>query len=544
MRKFNIKIAVLLTLAGVMFSCAELDDDINSATDIDKPISVIVNEKISAYDELNICSGNIIMGADASTDDMDGSSAITTLLKTNFDQITPTSELYANAILSNDGEYDFSSINEFIESAKKLGLSVYGDAIVSNVNQNDTFLTATASSLTYLTPLYPNVIDQTVIEDGAFTDWAMTGDISIADYDGETSIKMVNGASVGASTAPSMQSPVFSVDSGANYELTFYVLATQVGAGRVTFTGLNDNEPAMDWTDTGVKTDSFITEIGWNVIQVSTNNFDDSGDFSFRIEMGYMSNVTYYMNVRGLSLINTNGSVDNPDEIFFEAEDAQQSGDYMLTIEDEDASGGKTLVGVIDGDYTADESNPVSPSTAADEIYQFTYTFNVNTAGLYFIWERQKAKVADNGYDSYFMSVDGAAYYCPGWPGWGDVSNTTSWTWMKLYTASETQFYLSEGEHTISIRIREGGHYHDRFYITLTTNEPSGFGSAAIAQEEVTLDVDDDVVKLAVAENLKVYVENVIDNLDSIKAWTVVKDPYAEDGSVAVSGGTEVAGEY
>ena len=28
------------------------------------------------------------------------------------------------------------------------------------------------------------------------------------------------------------------------------------------------------------------------------------------------------------------------------------------------------------------------------------------------------------GDDSFFMSVDGAGYFCPGWPAWGAETNT------------------------------------------------------------------------------------------------------------------------
>jgi GH35 family endo-1,4-beta-xylanase len=79
----------------------------------------------------------------------------------------------------------------------------------------------------------------------------------------------------------------------------------------------------------------------------------------------------------------------------------------------------------------------------------------------------------------------------------------------------------------------------------MTTNEPSGLGSAAIAQNEVTLEVSDDVKKIAVESVLNDYVENVIINVgEKISAWTVVKNPFAEDGNVAVSGGSNEEGKY
>lgn len=551
MKRFNKKYIVLLTSAVFLISCAELDYKVDSGIEIEKPAGVIVDEKVSSYDVLKSYSGDLVLGANASFDNISGTS-IATLLETNFKQVTPSTELNSDVIISNDGVFDFTAIDTYISKAEELGLSVYGDAIVSNLNQNDTLLNTVGASLTYLTPLYPNFVNSSSIEDGTFTGWGVKGDVSVEDYMKQSSVKMVNGASVSASDATSLQSPVYTVDDGAKFEMTFYLLSTQVGEGRVTFTGLNNNTPELDWLGIGTASSTFTTKIGWNEIKFQTDDFDSSGQFSFKIELGYTSNVTYYMNIQGISLININGSVDDPNEILLECEDAQEIGEWMLlaTGDESNISGGKYIVGIIDGDKGNYDTSTGYPSDAANQDMVFTYTFNVNTAGTYKVWLRQKADAAAGGDDSFFMSVDGAQFYCPGWPGWGDDSNTTTWTWMKLYTNSgdkdgSSLFDLDAGEHTVSIKIREGGHYFDKIYLTMLTSEPSGLGTAVIEQEEVTLEVSDDVRKTAVEKALTDYITNILTNLgDKINDWTVVKNPLAEDGSIAVSGGTPVEGTF
>ena len=552
MRKLNKKYIVLIASIATLFSCAELDYEVESGIRIEKPVSVIVDEKVSSYDVLKSYAGDLVLGANASLNDMDGTSPMTTLLVSNFSQVTPKTELQSNVIISDDGLYDFSSIDNYLSNAEERGLSVFGDAIVSNLNQNDTYLNSLIAPYTFLTPLYPNIIIPGPIYSGSFTGWNVKGNITVEDYLGHPSVKMVNSASVGASDATSIQSPVYTVDEGAKFEMTFYLLSNQAGEGRVIFTGLNNNEPELDWMGKGRPGATFVTKIGWNKIQFQTDDFDDSGEFSFRIELGYTPNVTYFMNIQGLSVININGSVDNPDEIFLECEDAQQIGQWMITETGDDTqiSGGKTLVGIINGDITADDVSVGNPSDVANQDLQFTYTFNVRTSGTYRLWIRQKAHVADNGYDSFFMSVDGVDYYYPPWPGWGDDTNTTTWTWFKLYTDNSdidgsSLFYLEAGEHTVSIKIREGGHYFDRMYLTMTSNIPTGFGSSVIAQKEVTLEVSDEEKTTAIEAVLNEYIENVLTNLnDRISAWTVVQQPFAEDGNVAVSGGTNVNGTF
>lgn len=546
MKRFNKKYIGLLSLATLFFSCAELDYEVESGVEVEKPASVIVNEKVSSYDVLKTYSGDLILGADASrTNISEGSMA--TLLETNFEQVTPLTALYPNLIISNDGYYDFGLIDAYVSTAQERGLSVYGDAIVSNSNQNDAYLNSLIAPFTYSTPLYPNIVSSAAIKDGAFTGWGINGEVSVEDYLGNPSVKFVNGVSVSGGDATSMQSPVYTVEDGAKFEMTFYLLSNKVGEGRVTFTGLNNNEPEMDWMGKGIPSATFTTKIGWNKIQFQTDDFDESGEFSFKIELGYTPEVTYYLNIQGLSVINLNGSVDNPDEIFLECEKAQEIGEWMTLLTDNEVnvSGGEYLSGIINGDFAANDTYAGLPSEDRNKPYSFTYTFNVRTAGTYNIWLRQRARVGDGGDDSFFMSVDGAEYFCPGWPGWGDDSNTSNWTWLKLYSASNQVFDLTEGEHKISLKIREGDHHFDKIYLTMTNNEPSGLGSAVIAQEEVTLEISDAEKKGAIEKELNEYVTNVITNAgDNISAWTVVKNPLAPNGSVATSDGSAVEGTF
>lgn len=547
MKIFNKNNIVLLATLATLGACAELDHEVKPGFEYEKPGSVIVDENVSRYDVLKSYVDGVILGAKASLEGLSNPNMIS-LLSTNFEQVTPSSSLNPNVLLLDDGTYDFSAINNYINIASEKGLSVYGDHIVTNTNQNTTYLNTVGAPLTYLTPLYPNLINIGSIKDETFSGWELKGDVSVEDYMGELAVKMENGASMSTSDATSLQSPVYTVDEGARFEMTFYLLSTKAGEGRVVFNGLNNNEPEMDWIGTGSNSETFTTKIGWNKIQFRTDDFDGSGEFSFKIELGYTANVTYYMNVQGLSLVNLNGSVDNPDEIFLEAEDAQQVGQWMVSELGDAAtiSGGEALAGIINGVPTNNHLDVGTPADPSNQDYQFTYSFTVNTTGEYRLWVRQKAYAANGGHDSFFLSVDGAPYFVPGWPAWGDDSNTTNWTWMQLYTGAGNIFNFEAGkEHTISIKIREGGHYFDRFYITMTSNVPSGLGSAAIAQSEVTLEVSEEVHKAAIEEVLENYIATVTTNLsDKIGAWTVVKDPFAEDGNVAMSGGVNTGNSF
>ena len=273
MKVFDIKYLVILSSALFLFSCAKLDEEVESGIENEKPIGVIVDETLCNYDVLKSYSGDLVVGSNVSLDDLSGSNANATLLMTNFEQITPASVFNSDGIMSDEGILDFSAIESYISRAEELGLSVYGDAIVSNFNQNDTYLNTVAATLTYQTPLFPNFVKSGVLTDGTFDGWTINGDVSVVDYMEQPSVKMVNDGSVSSSDATSLQSPIYTVEDGAKFELTFYVLSTQEGEGRVTFTGLNTNDPEMDWMGIGTPSATFTTKIGWNKIQISNFRF-------------------------------------------------------------------------------------------------------------------------------------------------------------------------------------------------------------------------------------------------------------------------------
>lgn len=525
MKRFIKKTLVLLASATILFSCAELDSTVDSGIVIEKPVSVVINENVSSYDVLKSYSEGLTLGVNASLADISGAGTLASLLKTNFDHVTPLTELNSNVILSNTGSYDFTAINDYISKAEESGFSVYGDAIVSNLNQNDTYLKTVGASLTYTTPLYPNMIKQAPIVDGSFSGWTNSGDITIQDYMSQPSIKLVNGTAVTSGDATSLQSPVYPVENNAKFELIFYLLSTKNGEGRVVFSGLNNNEPAMDWMGTGAASSTFTTKIGWNVIKVQSTDFDGSGQFSFKIELGNTPDVTYYMNIQGLSLVNLNGSVDNPDEIFFEAEGGTY-GSLWSVVDDITASAGKYAIVKVG-------PNVITPGN--DPKNNITYNITVNTPGSYSLWIRAASTVANGGDDSFHFQIDGGA-----WTTFNNDLKIVTFDWRRI-----NGYPLSEGSHVVTVSYREDAAKLDRLYLTMTTNVPTGMGSAAIAQKEVTLNVSDDVRTAAVEEALRDYVSTVIANVgDKIDVWTIVKNPFAEDGTVATSNGLTAAGSY
>lgn len=139
MKIFNTKLITLLTCAATLVSCADLDEVVKPKLELEKPHSVIVDEKLSSYDVLKSYYNGIILGAEVSLQDLSKSS-MKTLLSTNFDEITPVNEMNYGTIVGNDGSMDFSGVTSFINEVEGAKMSVYGRALVWHENQNPAYL--------------------------------------------------------------------------------------------------------------------------------------------------------------------------------------------------------------------------------------------------------------------------------------------------------------------------------------------------------------------------------------------------------------------
>ncbi len=93
------------------------------------------------------------------------------------------------------------------------------------------------------------------------------------------------------------------------------------------------------------------------------------------------------------------------------------------------------------------------------------YNFSVNTEGTYNLWARVRAPSASD--DSFWIRMDGGAWY-----NWNGITPSTEWTWD-----FGQSYYLSAGNHTLTVAYREDGTDIDKIYIG--TNVPTGYGSNA-----------------------------------------------------------------
>ena len=87
----------------------------------------------------------------------------------NFDEVTPRTEMNHAAIVDNKGKMSFDLVKDFVKDANSAGVSVYGQALAWNQQQNNKFLnTLIADRIdpNYVPELVPveKYIDRTCIE--------------------------------------------------------------------------------------------------------------------------------------------------------------------------------------------------------------------------------------------------------------------------------------------------------------------------------------------------------------------------------------------
>ncbi|MBV4358747.1 glycoside hydrolase family 98 domain-containing protein [Pinibacter aurantiacus] len=131
-------------------------------------------------------------------------------------------------------------------------------------------------------------------------------------------------------------------------------------------------------------------------------------------------------------------------DVWMEAE-CGTVGSLFTSPQDATASAGRYITVQAGNNSTA---NP--PSTADGQI---TYDFNISTAGTYNLWARVRAFGPND--DSFWIKMDNG-----NWTAWNNMDTATVWAWENFQS-----YYLSAGNHTLTLGYREDGTHMDKIYI-------------------------------------------------------------------------------
>ena len=285
---------------------------------VEKPESIASQEKINAYKSLktyvdSVANPNFKLGAGVFLSDYISKGVLYRLINGNFNEITVGYEMKHGVVVQSDGSLALDNVNNLLATAKAAGITVFGHTLCWHSNQNATYLNSLIAPLIVTPPAFANSLDLSGLKDGTLNGWGHTNSgagISVVNGAGMAStigaVKMISGS--GSSGAEELQliTPDIPIVAGHKYDVVFYIKSDVPGEGRVSFEGLSNNTPAMDWMSTGNKTATFNTSISWKQVKFQVSDFTGN-TFKAHLDLGYQPNVTYYVDVNNFYIYDTQG---------------------------------------------------------------------------------------------------------------------------------------------------------------------------------------------------------------------------------------------
>ena len=310
------KVILILALSSVVFSSCE--DDIMEWQDVPEESKVTtaelpleLQEKITRYDALNTYT-DYVLGAGIILDLYMNDETYRNIVNENFDDVTVGYAMKHGAMVNAQGELNFNNVDNFMAMTNEAGIDVYGHTLVWHANQNASYLNGLIAPTVIPGSSGANSLDLSSLQAGTLDGWAGSWNTAISVIDGEglsSDSKAVQMIADGTTNPWELQlgTPNITIVSGHSYEVSFYIKSDQPGKGRISFdANLSNQYPWFDWYGTGEQTEAFETSSEWQQVKFTLNAADfvaGATTFMFNFDMGYLSGVTYLIDVDNISVV-------------------------------------------------------------------------------------------------------------------------------------------------------------------------------------------------------------------------------------------------
>lgn len=289
----------------------EKDPEHGAVTGAELPLELV--EKIGRYEPLKNYT-NFVLGNGIGADLYLSDAAYRKIVNENFDEVTPGYAMKHGAMVNSKGEINFATIDAFIAETKKAGLKVFGHTLVWHSNQNASYLNSIIGPTVIPGSSGTNILDIAGLKSGAFTNWARNNPgkgITVVANSGLASttqaVQLQSSATSSAAYNLQLTSPNVPIVAGHNYEISFYIKSDVAGKGRLSFSNaLNNQYPYKDWYSNGTSGEAFATTSSWQQVKIKLAPGDfksGSTTFQFNIDLGYLPNVTYLIDVNTLAVV-------------------------------------------------------------------------------------------------------------------------------------------------------------------------------------------------------------------------------------------------
>lgn len=542
------KIGIFATVLTTLYSCAEsglLDYN------VEKPESIALQEELNTYDVLNkyvdyTLNPNFILGASLDLSTYTQKGLMYRLVNSNFNQLTFDKGMQHGDIVQTNGNLLMTNLNNALGLVKESGLTVFGSSLVWNKNQNSTYLNSLLGPLTAVIKPYNNFLNKVSLGSNSLSGWTINSSTgaSAAVVDGKglnggKAIRLISGLTSSAATDIQLITPNIPIVQGHQYEVIMYVRSEVAGEARISFSGLENNTPNLDWSGTGVATPTFSTSFIWKQLKFIIKDFT-SNTINLHLDFGYKPNVTYYIDtptfyVRDMADSGDSGGGNNTivtgNKLFFEAEcgNIVSGGKFKIYTNDTNASEGKYIMVQPAANLT--NTSLITPSDCV------TYDFNVNSSGSFRLWARLGALANTGTDDSFHFRIDNGP-----WLTWNAQMNQLGLKWYSIMSSN-----LEPGStHKITVAYREDGGKLDKLYLTNAGDTPSENNSLGVAGNcggvVIVANKSAEEKSFIVNAELEKWISGVVSNSkEVVKAWNVLNEPMDDVNPTQVKSGAGVS---
>ena len=320
MKKMKFIIPAVTLIFGcfmLMTSCEKKEayegDEYNHITDINS-IPLNNNEKLSLYEDLlSYVPSGLLFGSGVDLSEYTTNTEYREMVNKNFNSVTLGYDMKHGGMVSGSGALNFVKVDNMIANFLPEGMELYGHTLAWHQNQNANYLKGLIAPTPVPDPLGTNLFDLSVLLDGSFTGWVKQNNaagISIVDGKGlqatDKAIQFVNAPTSSQYYHTQLISPAVTVDPAGTYVLSFYIKGNTAGKVRISFDGLSNNYPWMNWLGTG-SGENFTTDGTWQHVQVTLPNATGA-TFKVAFDMGMTPNATYWVDINTLELVNLNST--------------------------------------------------------------------------------------------------------------------------------------------------------------------------------------------------------------------------------------------
>lgn len=488
-------------------------------------------EKIVRYDVLKSYT-NFKLGIGIGLAEYMENETYRNIVNANFDDITIGYDMKHGAMVNATGAINFTKVDAMLAKLQEAGLSTFGHTLVWHSNQNASYLNGLIAPTILPDAPGANAIDLTGLQNGSFSGgWAKTNPgagITVEAGKGLSGSAKAVALTTSASSANAwdlqLTTPDIFIVKTHTYEVSFYVKSDNAGKGRISFSGLADSYPWMDWYATGGSTtEAFETNATWKLVKFTLNANDAAftgTSFKMNFDLGYLPNVTYYIDVESIKVIDK----DATPVVVANMLSNGNFEDGTLTGWSGWGNSSTRAVSAQGEGFGGTGYAMVLTNPTAAEYYsaQQAYTFGaaLEQGASYTMTFMVKASVAAD----LQVEIQNADYS-------GDYYTgiTVGTTWMQVQktitpsTADKTKLIFDFGKTACT-------YYIDDIVFTKNTSSSNARRKAS----KVTIIEKTDAEKKELITNaMTSWIQNMMTHYkDRVKAWDVVNEPMKENGTL------------